>query len=127
MRSLVVATQNPKKARELAELSRGRFAVRHLADVGLGALEVAETESTFAGNARLKAQAVFEALSEGIKRETFAIVADDSGIVVDALGTRPGVRSARFASDAGTGAGDDDNNALLLVMLDAVPDGMRGA
>lgn len=66
----------------------------------------AETGRTFAANARLKAEAVFAAL--GGKT---AVMADDSGLEVAALGGRPGILSARFA---GEDAGDDANVARLL-------------
>ena len=121
MRALVLATQNAKKARELEQLAGARFLVRtHGTDVD-------ETGLTFMDNARLKADATLRALAPGVRAETFAVVADDSGIAVDILDGKPGVRSARFASDHGTGTGDDANNALLLLMMAAVPDEMRAA
>ena len=148
MRTLVLATQNAKKRKELEELARGAFLVRTLADVGLAGLVVDETGATFADNARLKADAVAAALPPFARNETFAVVADDSGIAVDALDGKPGVHSARFAADAGVlflgdnastpkaraallSEGRDNadaaNNALLLLLLEAVPDAMRGA
>lgn len=127
MSVVLLATQNAKKGRELEELARGRFAVRTLADVGLAGLAIDESGTTFAANARIKVDAVIAALSAGQRAGIFAALGDDSGLVVDALGGRPGVRSARFALDAGTGQGDADNNALLLLMLAAVPGPMRAA
>lgn len=127
MTSIVLATQNAHKARELDELARGRFTVRTLKDAGLAHLKVRETGDTFAANARIKVDAVVAMLSAQQRAATWAVFGDDSGLCVDALGGRPGVRSARLALDAGTGAGDDANNRLLLLMLEAVPDGMRTA
>lgn len=134
MKTLVLATQNAKKGKELDELARahGAFTVRTLKDVGLADLVIVEDAPTFEGNARLKVDAVYDALTPAQRSETYAILGDDSGLVVDALGRsdiggRPGVRSARFAEDAGTGRGDDANNALLLLMLHAVPDEARAA
>jgi XTP/dITP diphosphohydrolase len=133
---LLLATQNAKKGQELAALAAGHFVVRTLKDVGLGALEIEEHGATFEDNARIKADAVLAALPASAREETFAILADDSGIIVDALGApgdrrdregKPGVRSARFAADHGTGEGDEANNALLLLLLEAVPEGMRTA
>ena len=124
---IVLATQNAKKGRELDELARGRFAVRTLKDVGLEALHIDETGTTFAANARIKVDAVVAALSPEERARTYAVIGDDSGLMVDAIGGRPGVRSARFAADAGTGSGDDANNKLLLVMMAAVPEPMRAA
>ena len=127
MSSIVLATQNKKKARELADLAHGRFTVRSLDDVGLAALVIHETGATFAANARIKVDAVYAALSAAERARTYAIVGDDSGLMVDAIDGRPAVRSARFAADAGTGTGDSDNNRLLLLMLNAVPEPLRAA
>ncbi len=76
-----------------------------------------EDQDTFAGNARLKAE-YYSRHAPGL-----LVLADDSGLEVDALDNRPGVRSARFAADLGrvsaTGELDADNNdALLLAMLE---------
>ena len=73
-----------------------------------------ETGTTFAANARLKAQAVFHALNG-----TVAVLADDSGLEVASLDGRPGVTSARFA---GEGARDEDNVRRLLNELSGRPD-----
>lgn len=124
---VILATQNPKKGKELLELAAGRFLVRTLRDVGLEDIVIHETGTTFQENALIKAEEVLRALPERLRRETFAVIADDSGILVDALGDKPGVRSARFAADHGTGEGDDANNRLLLLLLEAVPEPMRGA
>ncbi len=127
MKALLLATQNAKKGRELAELARGRFLVRTLADVGLGDLDIEEHGATFAENARIKARAARAALPPAVAREVAWVLADDSGLVVDALDGKPGVRSARFAADHGTGAGDEANNDLLLLLLAPVPDERRTA
>ncbi len=124
---LLLATQNAKKRAELDTLCRGAFEVRTLADVGLSELVITEDGATFADNARKKVDAVLAALSPAQQAGLFAVLADDSGLCVDALDGKPGVRSARFASDRGVGGGDAANNALLLLMLAAVPDAMRGA
>jgi XTP/dITP diphosphohydrolase len=127
VKTLVLATQNAKKGKELAELVHGKYLVRTLADVGLASLAIDESADSFPGNARIKVDAVLAALPEGVRRETFAVLGDDSGLAVDMLDGKPGVRSARFAFDHGTGAGDDANNALLLLLLEAVPVEMRTA
>ncbi|HEV2364183.1 MAG TPA: RdgB/HAM1 family non-canonical purine NTP pyrophosphatase [Caulobacteraceae bacterium] len=85
---LVAATHNPGKARELAELFAGRFEVVAAAELGLH--EPDETESTFAGNALVKARAA--AAASGL-----AAIADDSGLCVAGLEGEPGVHSARWA------------------------------
>lgn len=85
---LVVATHNPGKARELAEILEGRFEI--VAAGGLGLPEPEETETTFAGNALLKARAAADACG-------LVALADDSGLSVTALGGAPGIYSARWA------------------------------
>ena len=85
---LVVATQNPSKARELAAILENRFELVTAGDLGLA--EPEETETTFVGNALLKARAA--ARASGL-----AAIADDSGLSVAALDGAPGVYSARWA------------------------------
>ncbi len=85
---LVAATHNPGKARELAALMNGRFEVVAASDLGLA--EPDEPETTFAGNALIKARAAAEASG-------LIALADDSGLSVTALEGAPGVHSARWA------------------------------
>src|SRR6478735_12059608 len=85
---LVVATHNPGKARELAEILENRFELVTAGELGLG--EPDETEQTFVGNALLKARAAADASG-------LVALADDSGLSVDALGGSPGLYSARWA------------------------------
>jgi XTP/dITP diphosphohydrolase len=85
---LVAATHNPGKASELAALFKGRFEVASAADLGL--VEPDEPETTFSGNAMVKARAAAEASG-------LIAVADDSGLCVAALEGAPGVHSARWA------------------------------
>lgn len=102
----MVATGNPGKVREFARLLGKGFVVEALpASVTLPE----ETGETFAENALLKAQAAAAALGGRV-----AVLADDSGVAVAALGGLPGVRSARFA---GEGATDQANNRKLLKAL----------
>jgi len=116
--TVVLATSNHGKILELRAL---------LADLPIqlvSAVEVlgeqpsiVEDGATFADNALIKARAISRAT------RTFAL-ADDSGLEVDALGGRPGVRSARFAHERAT---DAENNAALLRELSEVRDGERTA
>jgi XTP/dITP diphosphohydrolase len=107
----VLATRNAGKVREFDRLLSGTFAVRELPS----GLELPpETGDTFAANARLKAEAVFAELGS-----VCAVLADDSGLEVAALGGRPGIFSARFA---GEGARDADNVAKLLYELSGKAD-----
>ena len=85
---LVVATHNPGKARELAEILEGRFIL--VAAGKLGLPEPDETETSFVGNALLKARAAADASG-------LVALADDSGLSVKALGGAPGIYSARWA------------------------------
>ncbi|MCR5873976.1 RdgB/HAM1 family non-canonical purine NTP pyrophosphatase [Phenylobacterium sp. J426] len=85
---LVVATHNPGKARELAEILEGRFELVAAGELGLP--EPDETESTFVGNALLKARHAAEATG-------LVAIADDSGLSVAALDGAPGIYSARWA------------------------------
>lgn len=85
---LVVATHNPGKARELAEILDGRFDL--VAAGALGLSEPDETETTFVGNALLKARAAADASG-------MIALADDSGLSVKALDGAPGIFSARWA------------------------------
>ena len=133
---LVLATRNPGKLREIQAL---------LADLPVepvllpeDAPDVAETAGTFAGNAEIKARAaarcsVFDpaapdAFPPNTEHRTpntpFYVLADDSGLEVDALGGAPGVHSARYA---GPGASDAACVAKLLEELRGVPDAARTA
>jgi XTP/dITP diphosphohydrolase len=114
---LVVGTANRKKGRELADLLAPRgWALETLADYP-NPLDVDESGQTFAENAVLKAAGQARHLHRWV-------LADDSGLAVDALGGEPGVRSARYS---GPGATDASNNALLLEKLSDVPPERRGA
>jgi len=85
---LVAATHNAGKARELVELLGGRFSVTSAGELGLA--EPEETETTFVGNALLKARLAAEASG-------LIALADDSGLSVRALDGAPGIYSARWA------------------------------
>ncbi len=109
MNLVVLATRNPGKVRELA----AALSARGVEVVGLDALpdseafDVDETAVTFEGNACLKAEA-------WSARTEFSVIADDSGIEVDALGGEPGVRSARWG---GKGLDDAGRNRALVAAL----------
>ena len=101
----ILASRNRHKLVELEAILRG-FPVELVPCPETVTLPE-ETGASFLANARLKARAVAEATGA-------AALADDSGLEVDALGGEPGVLSARYA---GEGAGDEDNNRLLLANL----------
>ena len=111
MTKLLVATDNPGKVREYEALLKGLpLTLTYPAQEGID-IEVEETGSTFAENARLKAEAY--AGASGL-----LTLADDSGLEVDALQGEPGTHSARYA---GQGASDEDRYRLLLSKLEGVP------
>lgn len=118
MRRVVVATGNAGKLAEIkAALDIPGWTFVSPAELGGDPLEVEENGETFTDNAYAKALAY---------RDAFGLpaLADDSGLVVDALGGRPGVRSARFA---GEHASDADNTRKLLEELDGFGPEMRSA
>jgi len=104
---LVVATGNEHKLKELQEMFRDFYTLVPMTAVGFfGPIE--EDADTFAGNAAIKAEAVFNATG-------LPAIADDSGLSVDSLDGEPGVLSARYAG----GHGDDEkNNDLLLSRME---------
>lgn len=108
---LVIGTRNRKKGAELAELlAPWGFFVATLEDMP-DAIDVVEDGDSFAANAMLKAT------QQAVQLKRW-VIADDSGLVVDALGGEPGIYSARFA---GLNATDEDNNRLLLQRLNNTP------
>jgi XTP/dITP diphosphohydrolase len=127
-RTILLATRNPGKLREIRQ-TLGDLPVEIVGldeiDPNLWIAEPAEDGATFAENARAKAQ--YYARAAGMWA-----LADDSGLVVDALGGEPGVRSARYAADdcpptATRHAIDQANNAKLLGALAGVSDDRRAA
>lgn len=110
---LVLATHNPGKVVELAELL-GPFGLEVVSAGALGLPEPEETEDSFIGNARLKALAA--ALASGLPA-----IADDSGLCVDGLGGAPGIYSARWAGP------EKDFGAAMARVHDELGDKPRGA
>jgi XTP/dITP diphosphohydrolase len=114
---IVLATRNEDKVREIHQIL-GDLPVKFLSLRDFPQVESAEEDgSTFEENAIKKAMHVW-------KETGLASLADDSGLVVDALGGRPGVMSARFA---GEGATYESNNAKLLRLITDVPPEKRKA
>jgi XTP/dITP diphosphohydrolase len=114
-----LASRNRKKIEEMARLLREHapgIEVLGIDDV-TAYDEPVEDQSTFEGNALLKARA-------GLEATGLPSVADDSGLCVDALNGMPGVLSARWS---GPPKSDSRNNELLLAQLEDVPDERRGA
>lgn len=126
---LVIASKNPDKIAEIAQVLTTTGLVGEIV-TGLDWPDVAETGSTLEENALLKARAVVEATG-------LPVIADDTGLEVDALGGAPGVHTARFAGDAATyednvikmlevmsGNGDRSARFRTVVVL-AMPDGVE--
>jgi len=118
MKEIRIATSNPGKLREFREmLSPLGFSVKGLAD--LSELTIVEDGDTFEANAIIKAKTVMEITG-------CTAIADDSGIVVDALEGRPGVHSARYAGVDGPRQ-DAANRTKMLDELQNVPTANRTA
>ena len=117
MKSLVIATRNEKKLRELRRyLKTIRAEVMSLNEIGR-APRIREDKHTFKGNA-LKKALIISRFTGGL------VLADDSGLEVKVLNGMPGVKSARFA---GPKKKDHDNTIKVLNMLKGVPSGKRSA
>ena len=128
MGTAILASQNKKKIKEIrAILEKYGLDVISRDDAGLPKDDIEETGSTFEENSLLKASVIMDmieadpALSDYLKSP---VVADDSGLMVDALGGAPGIYSARYA---GEDCNYDANNVRLLSELDGVPDEKRTA
>jgi XTP/dITP diphosphohydrolase len=106
MQTLLIATRNGHKTREIGQMLGSGWDVRDLASLP-HAPKIEETGATFEENATLKALAISRIF-------TGLVLADDSGLEVDALGGAPGVCSARFA---GPNADDAENRFLLVQKL----------
>ncbi len=117
MEKIIIASNNAGKLREFQAILKP-FGLEVISQREAGFVQdVEETGTTFAENAAIKAQAVHAAMH-------CPVIADDSGLMVDALDGAPGVYSHRFAGEDAT---DADRNAKLLQELDGVPTEKRTA
>ena len=118
MEKVILASRNKGKIKEIGDiLGRYDMTVVSRDDAGLPIDEVEETGETFEENSYIKAKAILDVAG-------VPTVADDSGLMVDALGGAPGVYSARYAGEDCT---YEDNNRKLLDALAGVPDEKRSA
>ena len=122
MKTAILSSQNKNKIREIrAILEKYGLDVISRDDAGLPKDDIEETGTTFEENSLLKAAVIMDmiqadpALYEYLRSP---VVADDSGLMVDALGGEPGVYSARYAGEEGN---YDANNTKLLAALEGVP------
>ena len=114
---LVMASANPHKAIEIAEVLRTAMPAVEIVPRPAGLADVVEDGETLEANALTKARVVCAAAGE-------PAIADDTGLEVDALHGAPGVRSARYA---GAGADSAANLAKLMAALETVPPNRRQA
>lgn len=118
MQEIIIATKNKGKAAEFAAMfSAYGIHVKTLHDLDEEMPDIEETGTTFRENARLKAEGISKLIGK-------TVIADDSGLIVDALDGRPGVYSARFAGEP---KDDTRNNEKLLEELENVPKTARTA
>jgi XTP/dITP diphosphohydrolase len=124
IKTIILATRNAHKTSELRQMLGNSFEIKNLRDFQ-SVPETIEDAPTFAGNATKKAVTLARWLGNSRRmRENSFVLADDSGLEVDALGGAPGVLSARFAAlDTGApgNSPDADNNAKLLRLLASHP------
>lgn len=117
MSKLIIATNNPGKAKEFellfADFDETVLSLKDLPE----SIDVKETGTTFHENAKLKAEAVSSLTGE-------TVISDDSGLMIDALDGRPGVYSARFA---GSEKNDQANIEKVLSLMKHVPEADRRA
>lgn len=111
--TIVIATGNRHKAEEFSRIFSGHHIVLP-EDRGI-MFDPEETATTFYGNALIKARTLFELMGE-------PVIADDSGICVDALNGEPGVYSARYGATNGIELSAEDRNKLLLSRMKGIPD-----
>ena len=114
MIELVVATRNKHKTREIQHILGPKFMVRDLADTAIP--EICEHGTSFEENAKLKALAASRHLPA-------LVIADDSGLEVDALGGAPGIYSARYAGANATSRDKIDKLLRELARVRAIGDG----
>ena len=108
MQTLIMATNNEHKLREIRQILGSRFQVRGLADIGCNT-DIPETSDTLQGNALQKARYV----AEHFGVDCFA---DDTGLEVDALGGAPGIYTARYGSINGYGDSHDANANIRCIL-----------
>jgi len=124
----ILASQNKNKIKEISEiLAKYDLEVISRDDAGLPKDDVEETGETFEENSYLKAKTIMDMIRSDAAYAEYLkspVIADDSGLMVSALGGAPGVYSARYA---GEGCTYDDNNTKLLAALEDVPSAERDA
>lgn len=114
---IVLATNNKNKVKEISEKLK-QFNIKVISQEEAGCdIEVEETSNTFKGNAELKAEAIYKILGK-------PVIAEDSGLEIDALNGEPGVYSKRYA---GPNATDEDRINKVLDLMQDIEDEKRTA
>ena len=117
MKQLIIATHNAHKLQEIRKLLAGQpVEVLGLSDIGWSG-EIVENGETFKENALIKAEAIYKATGR-------AVLADDSGLTVEAMGGGPGVYSARYMGEE---VPYSIKNQAIIDLLARVPESGRGA
>ena len=118
MKRIIAASRNAHKIEEIEQITK-KFGMKVISrdDAGLPKDEVEENGTTFEENSYKKAKAIWDMCHE-------MVIADDSGLMVDALDGAPGVYSARFAGEEGN---YKKNNDKLIASLEGIPEEDRGA
>jgi len=119
MRTILLATGNQNKAKEIKAMLGGAFEVVTMKDLGI-AIEIIEDGLSYEENALIKVRT----LKPYVQGKDMIIMGDDSGLSVDILNGEPGIYSARYAGENVTYA---DNNKKLLKAMAEVPKEKRGA
>lgn len=118
MKKIIIATKNEGKVREFKDFfNKYGIQVQSLLDLSDPIPDIEETGDTFEENAALKAEQIASIYQQ-------PVLADDSGLMVDALGGQPGIYSARYAGEEKS---DSKNNEKLLRELEIIPDSKRTA
>lgn len=120
--NLYVSTGNKGKVAEIIPLVK-EFFPNFNQIIARAPKEADETENTFRGNAKIKSEALARELILENTRLPFAVLSDDSGLEVDALGGKPGVNSARYSGEHGNS--EENIQKLLLEMRDLQQRGCR--
>jgi XTP/dITP diphosphohydrolase len=125
MRTIIFATTNADKVKEIGEIMQGTDTqILQMKDIGFDE-DIDETGTTFTENAAIKAKAVADYIADKKKDFMDAIVmADDSGLEIDALGGEPGIYSARYM---GKDTPYPEKNAKIIERLEGVEDKDRTA
>lgn len=117
MKNIIIASNNQGKIDEFQQLFAGNKEISIIGQQNLSVPDVAETGQTFVENALIKAR-------NAARCSGMPAIADDSGIVVDALNGAPGIYSARFG---GANTTDQNNYEKLLLAMEDLPAGQRSA